>query len=110
MQNQVARMQSKAAQLKNTPANLKSGALSRANAMRSQLSSATRLTDAAFARDAVLRKMKVDALPAANGKSLRLVGTVSSAQEKMRAQRIAARNFKSVVNDIKVVPARKLRK
>lgn len=73
--------------------------------MRAQLTSAARLTDGSFGRDAALSRFKLDALAGRDGKTLRLTGTVATAAQKLRAHQLAQRNFKTVVNEIRVAPA-----
>lgn len=74
-------------------------------ALRSKLMGAARLTDTTYGRDAILSRFKLDALAAGDGKSLRLTGTVATAAQKLRAQQLAQRNFKTVINEIRVAPA-----
>lgn len=100
----VREVQNKARQVQQTPAQMKAQAMARANAMKAQLNSAARLTDKSFAQDAALKKLKIDALPSPDGKTLRLIGTVSTAQQKMRAGQLALRNYQNVANDIKIAP------
>ena len=104
VQQADAQMQQKAQQVTQTPAQIKAQAMARANTMKAQVTNAARLTDRSFAQDAVLKRLKIDALPSPDGQTLRLIGTVSTTQEKMRAQQLALRNTKNVVNEIKVVP------
>lgn len=58
-----------------------------------------------YGRDAILSRFKLDALAAGDGKTLRLTGTVATAAQKLRAQQLAQRNFKTVINEIRVAPA-----
>lgn len=113
MQSKAAQMQNTAAQVKNAPQTAKAMANAKVNqvkatpaALKNQLLSATRLTDTAFAKDAVLKRMGVDAIAAPDGKTLRLVGTVATNADKYRAQQLALKNFKNVKNEIVISAAK----